>query len=116
MNKLEIKENLEKYTHIEECPIRNIISKFTGKWAILILCILSENESTRFNSLNRAIPDISPKVLASTLKTLQEMSLIKRKMFSEIPPRVEYSLTEKGKSLIPLLYNLIEWAINNSSK
>lgn len=111
MNRLELKENLEKYTKIEECPIRNIISRFAGKWSILILCILSENESTRFNSIGRAIPDISPKVLSSTLKILEEDKLINRKIFAEIPPRVEYSLTTKGHSLMPILYQLISWAL-----
>ena len=113
MNRLEIKENLKKYTSIEDCPIRNVISKFSNKWSILILCVLSENESTRFNSINRAVPDISPKVLASTLKILEEEGLISRNVFAEVPPRVEYSLTVKGRSLMPILYNLIEWALKN---
>ncbi|MBD5365949.1 MAG: helix-turn-helix transcriptional regulator [Bacteroides sp.] len=116
MNKLQIKENLEKYTRIEECPIRNIISHFTGKWSLLILCVLSENKTTRFNSIARTIPDISPKVLTSTLKKLEDEHLINRKLFAEIPPRVEYSLTDKGRSLMPILYNLIDWAINNHEK
>ena len=68
MNRLELKENLEKYTRIKECPVRNVIARFSGKWSILVLCVLAENESTRFNSISRAIPDISPKVLTSTLK------------------------------------------------
>ncbi|MDE6296607.1 MAG: helix-turn-helix transcriptional regulator, partial [Muribaculaceae bacterium] len=84
---------------------------FSSKWAILILCVLSENETTRFNAIQRAIPDISPKVLTSTLKVLEDDNLIKRKAFPEIPPRVEYSLTDKGKSLMPILYGLINWAI-----
>ncbi len=115
MNRLELKENLEKYTRINQCPIRCVISKFSSKWAILILCVLSENPKTRFNSISRAIPDISPKVLSATLKTLEEENLISRELFAEIPPKVEYSLTEKGRSLMPILYNLIGWAIENSS-
>lgn len=116
MNKLDSTENLGKYTKIEHCPIRNVIARFSGKWSILILCVLSENESTRFNSIGRAIPDISPKVLSSTLKMLEDDRLISRRIYAEIPPRVEYSLTEKGRSLMPLLYNLIEWAIENREK
>ena len=111
MNKLDLEENLKKYTRIEECPIRTVISKFTCKWAILILCVLSENPSTRFNSICRAIPDISPKVLSSTLKTLEEEDLIIRKHFAEIPPRVEYSLTGKAQTLMPIIFDLINWAI-----
>lgn len=116
MNKLELNNNLQKYTCIEACPIRNVISRFSGKWSILVLCILSENESTRFNAIGRAIPDISPKVLTATLKTLEGDKLVKRELFPEIPPRVEYSLTEKGRSLMPHLNSLIGWALENISK
>lgn len=116
MNKLELKNNLKKYTCIEECPIRNVISRFSGKWSILVLCILSENENTRFNAIARAIPDISPKVLTATLKTLEEDKLVKRELFPEIPPRVEYSLTEKGRSLMPHLNGLIGWALEHFGK
>lgn len=116
MNKLELKENLQKYTGIATCPIRNVISRFSGKWSILVLCVLSENETTRFNAIGRALPDISPKVLTSTLKTLEEDKLVRRKLFPEIPPRVEYSLTEKGRSLMPHLNALIGWALENWEK
>lgn len=115
MNKIELQENLKKYTHIDSCPIRNTISRFSGKWSILILCVLAENKSTRFNSICKALPDISPKVLTSTLKTLEEEGLINREVFAEIPPRVEYSLTPKGDSLMPILWSLIDWAIEQDS-
>ena len=82
MNRLELKENLEKYTRIEDCPIRNVISRFSGKWSILVLCVLSENDRTRFNAIGRAIPDISPKVLTSTLKRLEEDGLVMRELFA----------------------------------
>lgn len=113
MNAIPLKENLKKYTHISNCPIRNIVARFSGKWAMLVLCVLSENESTRFNAIARAIPDISPKVLTETLRNLEKDKLIKRKLFAEIPPRVEYSLTDIGKSLIPHLENLLKWAMDN---
>lgn len=116
MNKLELKENLEKYTCIDACPVRNVISRFSGKWSMLILCVLAENNTTRFNAINRAIPDISPKVLTSTLKILEEDKLVKRELFAEIPPRVEYSLTDKGRSLMPHLSGLIGWALENWKK
>ncbi|WP_304647623.1 helix-turn-helix domain-containing protein, partial [Paramuribaculum intestinale] len=66
-----------------------------------------------FNEIGRAIPDISPKVLTDTLKSLEADGLISRKLYAEIPPKVEYSLTELGKSLMPLLGSLIEWALDN---
>ena len=78
MSKIELKENLKKYSNLDECPIRNIISRFSGKWPVIILCILSENECTRFNQIQKAIPDISPKVLSDTLKNLETDGIIKR--------------------------------------
>ena len=116
MSNLQIKESLEKYANVEACPVRNVISRFSGKWSILILCILEENGATRFNQLARVLPDISPKVLTSNLKILEEDNLVKRELFPEIPPRVEYSLTPKGQSLIPILHDLIAWAGNNRNK
>lgn len=113
MNRLPLKENLKKYTGISSCPVRNVVARFSGKWSMLILCVLSENDATRFNEIGKAIPDISPKVLTDTLKSLEADGLISRKLYAEIPPKVEYSLTNLGKSLIPLLGNLIEWALDN---
>ncbi|WP_290382403.1 winged helix-turn-helix transcriptional regulator [Paramuribaculum intestinale] len=113
MNALPLKENLKKYTGMASCPVRNVISRFSGKWTMLVLCVLAENEATRFNEIGRAIPDISPKVLTETLKSLEADGLISRKLYAEIPPKVEYSLTELGKSLMPLLGSLIEWALDN---
>ena len=59
MNALQLKENLKKYTGIESCPIRNVIARFSGKWSILVLCVLSENEATRFNEVGKAIPGVT---------------------------------------------------------
>ena len=75
--------------------------------------VLSESDSTRFSAISRAIPDISPKVLTDTLKSLERDGLISRKLYAEIPPRVEYSLTELGRSLMPHLAALTGWAIEN---
>ena len=82
MNALPLQENLKKFTHIEDCPIRNIISRFSGKWTMLVLCILAENPSTRFSAIGKAIPDISPKVLSDTLKNLESDGLITRKIYA----------------------------------
>ena len=78
MNALSLKENLKKYTGIASCPVRNVINRFSGKWAMLVLCVLAENEATRFNEIGKAIPDISPKVLTETLKSLEADGLICR--------------------------------------
>lgn len=116
MNALPLQENLKKFTCVDSCPVRNVISHFSGKWAMLVLCVLAENEATRFNAIGKAIPDISPKVLTDTLKSLESCGLIIRHAYAEIPPKVEYSLTDLGKSLMPHIANLVSWALENYGK
>ena len=111
MKQLEQKENLEKFTRLGSCPVRNVIARFSGKWSMLVLCVLAENETTRFSELSKAIPDISPKVLAQTLRNLESDTLISRTVYAEIPPRVEYSLTPLGHSLMPHIHGLLAWAL-----
>ena len=115
MNSLPLQENKKKYTDVNACPVRNIISRFSGKWSLLILCVLSENDSTRFNAIGKAIPDISPKVLTETLKNLEADGFINRRLYAEIPPKVEYSLTPLGQSLLPIIDSMIEWAVAHFS-
>lgn len=98
---------------IEICPVRNVIARFGNKWALLVILILSENDSIRYNELCRKIPDISSRVLASTLRALEADGLVNRQFFQEVPPRVEYSLTETGKSLVPIINQLTKWAQKN---
>jgi len=113
MNALPLQENLKKYTCIDSCPIRNVVSRFSGKWSMLILCVVAENETTRFSAISKAIPDISPKVLTETLKHLEADGFIVRTLYAEIPPRVEYSLTPLGHSLMPVIGNVITWAMEH---
>lgn len=95
------------------CPIRNVLSRIGDKWSLLVLFTLEWNGSQRFKELQRNIPDISQKMLTTTLKTLEADGLVHREAFAEVPPRVEYSLTDKGKSLLPLIDNLLKWAATN---
>ena len=95
------------------CPIRNVLSRVGDKWSMLILFTLENHPTIRFKELQRNIPDISQKMLTATLKALEADGLISREVFPEVPPRVEYALTEKGKSLVPLIDNLLTWASNN---
>ena len=92
------------------CPVRNVLSRVGDKWSMLILFTLESHPTIRFKELQRNIPDISQKILTATLKTLEADGLIKREVFPEVPPRVEYSLTAKGLSLLPLIDNLLTWA------
>ncbi|HAM97752.1 MAG TPA: transcriptional regulator [Marinilabiliales bacterium] len=92
------------------CPIRNVLSRISDKWSLLILCSLQAGEVMRYKDLKLAIPDISQKVFSSTLKRLEEDHLITRTMYKEIPPRVEYSLTDMGKELMPAVQLMIQWA------
>lgn len=107
-----IKKNIKTYGY-ENCPIRNILDRFGDKWSILVILALEEGEVMRFNQLNTAIKDISQKMLTVTLRTLETDGLIKRKIYAEIPPRVEYTLTPVGKSLVPHINNLVYWAHQN---
>ena len=98
---------------IEICPVRNVVARFGNKWALLVILVLSENEPIRYNELGRKIPDISSRVLSNTLRILEADGLVERRFYQEVPPRVEYSLTETGRSLVPIIIKLTEWAQNN---
>ena len=108
MNRNEVRDAL-----YPNCPIRNVLSRIGDKWSMLVLLTLEYNRCQRFKELQRNIPDISQKMLTTTLKMLEGDGLIHREVFPEVPPRVEYSLTEKGKSLLPLIDNLLSWASEN---
>ncbi len=102
-----------KISIIELCPIRNVVARFGNKWALLVVLILSEHEKLRFNELCRLIPDISSRMLSGTLKTLEADALVSRKIYPVVPPKVEYRLTEIGRSLVPIILQLTEWALKN---
>ncbi|MCM1079158.1 MAG: helix-turn-helix transcriptional regulator [Bacteroidales bacterium] len=108
-----MKNNRNKYSLIEICPIRNVVARFGNKWSLLVIMILSEQKAPRFSELCKLIPDISPKVLSETLKTLEADGLVTRTVYPVVPPKVEYSLTEIGHSLVPLITQLTEWAQKN---
>ena len=97
-----------------QCPIRNVLSRIGDRWSLLTLLALQDTDRPlRFKELSKAIPDVSQKMLASTLKELEADDLVNRQAYVEIPPRVEYSLTNRGKSLMPLLNQLVEWSLGN---
>ncbi len=107
-------ENIrENYTRHDDCPVRNVLDRIGDKWSILVLMVLGEGEVMRFKDLNAAIGDISQKMLTVTLRSLETDGLIARKAYPEIPPRVEYRLTDLGLSLLPHIKNLTAWALTN---
>ena len=97
------------------CPVRNILARLCDKWSLLVIYILdrSGKENMRFMELKQQMSDISQRMLTMTLRTLEEDGYITRTIFSEIPPRVEYSLTERAKSLKPILDSLLQWSVDN---
>ncbi len=106
----------KKNEEYDRCPIRNILDRFGDKWSMLVIILLGKEGTLRFNQLNNQIGDISQKMLTVTLRTLEADGLVSRKIYAEIPPRVEYSLTTIGKELIPHIENLTKWALKHMSE
>lgn len=104
------KDKLNDEIYIKNCPIRQVLARVCDKWSILTIFTLEQYPVLRFGELHRMIPDISQKMLAATLHRLEEDGLIHREVYAQIPPKVEYSLTGRGKSLLPHLNALIDWA------
>ena len=96
-----------------DCPIRNILARISDKWSLLVLYTLNKEPIMRFNALQKSIPDIAQKILTVTLKTLEEDGFVSRKVYAEVPPKVEYSLTDRALSLLPCINTLIVWAKEN---
>lgn len=107
---------LKKYADAEHCPVRCILSRIGDKWSVLVIMLLGESGKMRFNEINRSIGDISQKMLTTTLRSLVSDGLVERTIYPEVPPRVEYELTEMGKSLLPHINQLSLWALNNMER
>ena len=98
---------METITRIPECPVEMTLQLIGDKWKVLIIRDLLSG-TKRFNELMRSVGGISQKVLTSNLRSLEASGLVNRKVYPEVPPRVEYSLTETGMSLKPILDSMIE--------
>ena len=92
------------------CPLEYGLDLFGGKWKSRILCVLAAQKELRYSVLRREMSNITDAVLASTLKGLIAKGIVARKSYDEIPPRVEYSLTERGASVVPILQSICQWA------
>ena len=106
-------KNSEKISKLKDCPVRNVLDRIGDKWSILILLVLEDEGKLRFSEINQMVSDISQKMLTVTLRTLEADGLVSREIYAEIPPRVEYELTKLGKSLIPIVRQLTQWANEN---
>lgn len=100
-------------TCYEKCPLQKMLNAVGGKWKLLIIYNLKEHTMVRYNALLKMIPGISQKVLTSQLKELEGAGFILRTAYPEVPPRVEYSLTDLGKSLYPVLDSMSSWAADH---
>lgn len=98
---------------IPQCPMRFALEVVGGKWKLAIICALAEHSPARYSELRRKVNGITNVMLAQSLKELESYGLVDREQFNEIPPRVEYTLTGKGMTLMPALRHLAEWGASN---
>ncbi len=97
------------------CALDITMNYIGGKWKTVVLWYLRK-EAKRFSELKRHIPEITEKMLSIQLKQLEKDGIVSRKVYAEVPPKVEYCLTEEGKSLIPLLEEMASWGRNKGNK
>lgn len=95
--------------NFDNCPLTFALNLIGGKWRLPIIWALSKNGTMRYNELKRSIHGITNMMLTQSLKELESDGIINRKQFMEVPPRVEYSLTDNGENLIPALKALADW-------
>lgn len=97
------------------CPLRELLSRLGDKWSVLLILTLARmpKEKARFSELKRSLPDISQRMLTATLRNLERDGLISREMFAEVPPRVEYQLTELGVSILNPMREIVNWIEGN---
>lgn len=98
-----------------QCSMELTLHLIGGKWKALILWYLGET-TLRFSELRKALPRVSQKMLTQQLRELEECGLVNRFIYTQIPPKVEYSLTEAGKSLLPILATLCQWGVNYANE
>lgn len=104
---------MAKKLDYEYCKAAPMLEWLGNKWALVVLVKISESEPVRFNELYRNIPSVSEKVLSQVLKQLTTDGIIERQLYPDVPPRVEYSITDFGNTLLPHVQALIDWGRNN---
>ncbi|TCZ73245.1 transcriptional regulator [Paenibacillus albiflavus] len=101
--------------HQHECPVETLIHVLSGKWKPMILWHLIESKK-RFNDLEKLIPDVSQKMLSQHLRDLEREGIVDRMVYPAIPPKVEYSLSEYGRTLIPVVEVMCAWGKNHNKQ
>lgn len=96
-----------------ECKVETALEILVGKWKPVILFQLFTNGTMRFSELQKALPDITKKMLTSQLRELEYHDIVHRKIYRQIPPKVEYSITEYGRGMTPLMKAMNEWGISH---
>ena len=109
-------KKIKVFSDVENCPVRNVVDRIGDKWSVLILLALEGGGVLRFNEIHKYLGTISQKMLTVTLKTLEADGLVKRTVYAQIPPKVEYELTDRGKTLLPHLHGLVMWANENMAE
>ena len=92
------------------CPLEYGLKIFGSRWNARIICVLSAKEVLRYSELRKQIGNITDAVLAASLKSLIESEIVVGKSYDEVPPRVEYSLSEKGASVVPIIQSICKWS------
>lgn len=92
------------------CPLEYGLSVFGGKWKSRIICVLAAKETLRYSEIRKEMANVTDAVLAASLKELIADQIVDRKSYDEIPPKVEYSLSEKGKTVVPILQSICKWS------
>lgn len=109
-------EKIKKHVHenpvVESCPVQHSLQFIGGKWRIGILWSLKDR-CRRFGELRKDVLGISEKMLIQELRHLEQLKIVQRKDFPIVPPKVEYSLTERGKTLIPIIENVVAWGYSD---
>lgn len=105
-----------KRADLPACPVETCVQLIGSKWRLLIMRDLLMNESMRFGQLQRSVGKVSQKVLTSNLRDMEESGLVVRRVYPEVPPRVEYSLTDTGKSLKPIIDAMWDWGTEYQAK
>jgi DNA-binding HxlR family transcriptional regulator len=93
------------------CPLRYALEVMGGRWKLPIMCILAKRESVRYSVIKKKIGEITGVMLSQSLKDMETDGLVTRVQYNEIPPRVEYSLTDKGRSFVPVLQSVCSWSL-----